>query len=217
MRIKCTVCGAKNVFSHRCKLMFIKDDEIYSEYCPNIELLKQELSSMEECKECGYIFNCIDEDTGVTEDMISDLIYKFPFGEEYNGPEEAVKCFKIALTYHSLHCNGLAAKWYIYSAFFLNDDMEVYKQRCYRTAMILLKYGIDSSCERKTEFILVYLNVMRLAKIYSCVIDMGNEELLKLENKDGTGIEKKILKIIIELAQKENSTYMTYFEMLLLN
>ncbi len=217
MRVRCTVCGVKNVFPSKCKFKFTNNDEIYSDYCPNIESLKKELSTIEECEECGYVFPSIDEDTDVTEDMVDDPIYKFPFGKEYDGAIEAVKCFKIALTYHSLRCNGLAAKWYIYAALFLNVDMEVYKQKCYRNAMVLLKHRIELLSGRDTEYILAYFNVMRLAKIYNCVIDMGNEELLRLENKNDVGIEKKLLKTIIDLSQNKDSTYMTYFEMLLLN
>ena len=217
MRVRCTVCGVKNVFPGRCKLKITNNDEIYSDYCPNIESLKKELTMVEECEECGYVFPSIDEDTDITEDMIADPIYKFPFGQEYSGATEAVKCFKIALTYHSLRCNGLAAKWYIYATLFMDGYKEIYKQKCYRNAIVLLKHRIELPSGRETEYILAYFNVMRLAKMYNCVIDMGNEELLRLDNKNGTGIEKKILKTIIELSQKKDSTYMTYFEMLLSN
>ena len=217
MRVRCSVCGAKNEFSTTRKIKFRNDGEIYPDFCPDIELLKKrELSVIEVCKECGYTFPCIDEDTDVTEDMIADSIYRFPFGEDYKGNQDAVKCFQVALTYHNLLCKGLAARWYIYAALLLDDDMEVYKRKCYRNAMVLLKYRLESPFGKEIEYILAYFNVMRLAKIYNCVIDMGNEEMSRLENKNGTGIEKKILKTIIDLSQKENSTYMTYFDMLLL-
>lgn len=211
----CSVCGRKQALPVFSPAM-LKECTIFPEFCPDSEVLvEKEINGIiQSCKKCGYTFPRIDE-RGI--DMPKKLVeseeYRYPFGLDFKGREEAVTCFRVASAYRQSECSRFAAKWYIYSAVLLEDRPEE-RKRCLRNAWCMLLQAKAAVRYRKRgndfEVELAELNVKRMLGLFREVTETAGKE------KSGyNGIERQLLEALACLAEKEDDSYMTYMCMLL--
>ena len=138
--------------------------------------------------------------------------------------EKAANCFRIALVYRHNDCSFQAAKWFIQAAVLLYEVqpqmdfvqvIEAAQTVCYANAeaelsqyMTTRKWKLVNE-ERELEACLAHLNMMRLQKMFDRVERWGNEKQYMYR---GTG--RDLIEAMIRLAQKKDSSYMSYSEML---
>ena len=209
-KVICSVCGSKNRFP---KLMECEEsDALYPGFCPDPEQLEElEINGiLQQCEECGYTFPRIDEHTRIERKFVDRKAYRHPFGEAYTGPESAVKCFRTALVYNNVCSEKFAAQWYLYAGLLAGEP---YQKRCFKRTLRLLKWKMEQNqrMRRKpdVEMMLAYLNVMRLLGMFRCVKEIGCQMQSQF-----TGVDRQLLEAIMALAEKGDSSYRLYFDML---
>lgn len=208
----CSVCGKRQrVYVYKEELE--RPCTIYPEFCPEVSyLLEHEIFGvLQRCSRCGYTFPRIDED-GIVLDQyqVESDEYRNPFGSGYCGPKEAVDCYRVALAYHHSHCYRFAAQWYIRAAVLLRRNKKE-RDRCFRNAWYMLVWEKQ---KRKSawnfEMIVAELNLKRLLGMFDQVKEEGN----RCKRRFG-GMERILIEKICNLAERGNSNYMTYMEMMI--
>lgn len=210
-KVICHVCREKN-YIPVMKKQLPDIETLYPTFCPDPErIVENEMDGIiQKCKHCGYIFTRIDENIGISKKKIESDLYIFPFGKEYDGPVEAVECYKIALAAVEADANLMAAKWFINSAVLLP---EAYQRKSFKNAFLSLRKGMGKYYTGKNaEVTIAYLNVMRLLGMYDCVERQG-EQIKKYY----TGIESKLIETICRMAKEKDKQYLCYLDMLIEN
>ena len=208
----CSICGKRqkmDVYRERPE----RPCTIYPEFCPEFgHLMKYEIHGvLQTCSRCGYTFPRIDED-GIDLDQyqVESEEYRNPFGKGFYGPKEALDCYRVALAYHHSGCYRFAAQWYIRAAIMLRRNKKE-RERCFRNAWYMLVW---EKKKRKSqwnfELVVAELNLKRLLGMFDQVIEEANRK-----KRCYGGIERLLIEKIGRLAERRNSNYMTYMEMLI--
>lgn len=179
---------------------------IYPRFAPRIEWIENAARQIMEYECCGYTFIHLAEDTRFSKKKVESDEYQYPFGENYIGLHEAVKCYRVAMVYNWLSCNRQAAVWFLYAGVLLKETKEA--KRCFKQALILLQKEVQGGYQY-FETSVACLNILRILGFFKPAISIG-ENMKDLFQ----GLEKELISSIIELCQKGNSTWYEYFEIL---
>lgn len=210
-KVICAICDEKNHFPI-LQQQFVDEGLLLPAFCPDPEMLMESeiLGIIQECKDCGYTFPRIDEDTDISKRVVKSEKYQFPFGKEFEGKHEAVQCYRIALTYSLIWCHTMAAQWFIYAAVLLGAEHKYLQQKCYRLAMNQFRNDFQEKKGKvRFEVRLAYLNTMRLLGKFDFVKELGTKEQFRYQ-----GEERKLMEAVIRLADEKNSDYILYFDMI---
>lgn len=213
-KVRCSVCGKVNIFTEP-KAAVPEMTTIYPEFCPDLEVLeKQEVENiLQECKYCGYTFTRIDENMNLTKQTVGSMQYTEPFGsvsqtEQKNDRQKnAEKCMRAAITYQMGGCERFAAKWYLYAGLLVENER--LRRKCFEKTLIYLCKNTENPKTTDFSLILAYLNVMRLLEMFENVIEDGTRIIGFC-----SGINQKLVKKLISLAEEKDADYYSYFQML---
>lgn len=200
----CRVC--KNKLEEKEYSDSEKLQMLYPRFAPRIEWIENAAKQVMECECCGYTFLNLGENTRISKKRVESNEYQYPFGDEYKGSHEAVKCYRVAMIYNWLSCNRQAAVWFLYAGVLLKQTKE--GEKCFKQALTLLQKEVQGGYQH-FEISVAYLNVLRLLELFKTAISIGENM------KDSfQGLEKELISAILYLCQKGDSTWYEYFEIL---
>lgn len=211
-KVVCSVCRTKNTFPV-LKGQLMNDGEIYPEFCPDPRMIEEtEIRDViQVCECCGYTYPRIDENTDMDKKKIKSESYQFPFGKSYSDSEAAVISYRIALAAREARSERMAIRWFIYAGLLVKQEDQ--QKKCYKNALVLLRNRMKLPYDKMDiQILLAYLNIMRLLKMFGSVKNIGMCEKMFYSQTD-----RELIEVIIALADRSDSRYMTYFEMLILN
>lgn len=208
-KVICSVCRAKNMFPVMGNYL-ANEDEIYPEFCPNPRTVEESevRDIVQTCEHCGYTYPRIDEETRMDKKKIRSDVYVFPFGPDYSDSPDALKCYRVALAARESKNTRMATRWFIMAGILMKPGAD--QTVCYKNALVLLRNQIKESQDKiDIQILLAYLNMLRLLKMFGSVKNAGAQEKFNYTKTD-----RELIEALLSLADREQSQYMTYFEML---
>lgn len=213
-RIVCGICGKVNYVA-ASEDEYHSSTAIYPEFAPDkSKLVETEIQGVvQHCSHCGYTFPGIDHGGNLSKGLVTGQKYCYPFGKEKECSPYVTDAWRVALAYERMGSHRMAARWYLYGAV-LAEEEEI-REDCLQKTFLYLKKEMDATQKKDqkptADLMLAYLNVMRMLGMYFHVVRLGEEKM-----EDYRDVDRILMETVVDLAKNKNSTYYTYFTMLLL-